>query len=166
MDEIDVVVSFLQQNYCSRIPAGTPLVIEDTLSGWNYKSTLLPEASDKIPIDLIRDYCEKNKKAQAVWPELSSRLYIKLISLAELRSLFSAPIDQKPDGWDRFYVKFPKSPGFMTLSRVGFNQKKDKAMFYFSSRSWGMGSGRIHIFRKQDGKWIEEPYSIGTSWIL
>jgi hypothetical protein len=172
-DEIGVIVAFLQTKYGSYISAGTPLVIKDTLScallGQSHEAStlsLLSGASDDIPEDLIKDFCDKNAKPQAVWPELALHIKVELVSGAELNAIFSATRPQKPDGWDKFYAKYPKSPGVITISRVGFSRKGDRAMFYMGSQShWLAGSGRIHIFRKQHGKWVEEPYSFGPSWV-
>ena len=172
-DEMDVIVSFLQQRYGAYVPADTPLVIEDTFaialfgqSHSEFSRSLLSQASDRVPADLIKDFCDKNAKPQAVWPELGSRLRLKLLSRAELDSLFSAKQKQKPDGWDKFYAKYPKSPGIITISRVGFNRGGDIAMLYVGSQShWLAGSGQIRVFRKQNGKWVEEPVSVGPQWV-
>jgi len=173
--EVDVIVSFLQQRFVSHVPAGTPPVIEDTFSISHlylsqshdeFTRSLLSQASDRVPSDLIRDFCNKNKEAQVIWPEIASRLQVRLLSRAEMDSLFSAQRNQKPNGWDRFYAKYPQSPGIITVSRVGFNRKGDMAMFYVGSQSdWLAGSGQIHVFRKQDGKWVEGPFSIGPMWV-
>ena len=171
--ESDVIVSFLQERYGSRLLAGVPLVIEDTFSiehlGQSYSEftrSLLSQASDRVPADLIRDFCDKNTKPGAVWPEVGSRLQAKLLSRAELDTFFSAKSNQKPDGWDRFYAKYPKSPGIITVSRVGFNRKGDMAMLYMGSQShWLAGAGQIHVFQKRDGKWVEQPFSIGPRWV-
>jgi hypothetical protein len=171
--EIDVIVSFLQERYGAHLPTGTPLVIEDTFSiahlgqsHTEFTRSLLSQASDSIPADLIRDFCDKNTKPGVVWSAIGSRLPVKLLSRAELDSFFSSKPNQKPDGWDRFYAKYPKSPGVITVSRVGFSRKGDMAMFYMGSQShWLAGSGQIHIFRKKDGKWVEEPSFIGPRWV-
>lgn len=173
--EVDVIVSFLQQDYGSYLPPHIPLVIEDTFSishlyvGQSHDEftrSLLSQASDRVPIDLIKDFCDKNKEAQAVWPEIASRMQIKLLSRTELDSFFAIQRNQKPDGWERFYAKYPKSPGIITVSRVGFNRKGDMAMLYVGSQShWLAGSGQIHVFRKQDGKWVEQPFFIGPEWV-
>ncbi len=172
--EMDVIVSILQERFGAHLPNGTSLVINSTFSidgfGQSYDEftrSLLSEASDQVPSDLIRDFCQKNAKPQSVWPALGLRLPIKLLSRSELDSFFAVPAKQKkPDGWDRFYARYPKSPGIITISRVGFNQRGDLAIIYLGSQShWLAGSGQIHIFRKQHGKWVDERFSIGPSWV-
>ena len=171
-DEMEVIVSFLQQQYGSDISTNTPLVIEGTFSVMKFQKShdeftrsLLSDASERVPSELIRDFCDKNAKPQAVWPELGSRLNVRLLSRAELHSFFSAKAREKSDGWARFYVKFPKSPGIVSISRVGFTHGGDMAMLYVGSqRHWMTGSGQIHVLRKRAGKWVEEPVSIGPIW--
>jgi len=173
-DEIDVIVSFLQTEYVSKIPAATPLVIRDTLtvadiqnrqSPEKFAQSLLSEASDRVPKDLIKDFCGKNTKPQPVWPELSSRLQVILLSQGEEDSIFAPRPTRKPDGWDIFYAKYPKSPGIIILSRVGFNRRGDLAAVYVRNQiEFLAGSGRIHVFRKQDGQWVELPVHFGPQW--
>lgn len=175
-NEVDVVVAYLRQHYDYCIKTNTPLVIEDTFSvamlhmGESsyeaFTKSLLSQASERVPADLIRDFCAKNIKAQKVWPQLQTRLRVVLLSRSELDSIFSIGHKQKPDGWDRFYAKYPKSPGIITISRVGFNRRGDMAMVYVGSQvHWLAGSGRIYVFRKQGGKWEGEPAFIGPSWV-
>jgi hypothetical protein len=166
--ETDVIVSFLQKRYGSRLPADAQLVIGDTFSSDGHGQSpgeLMSQASDRIPADLIRDFCDKNTKPGALWPEIGSRLHAKLISRAEVNAFFSAKPYQKPDGWDKFYSTYPHSPGIIAVSRVGFNRKGNIAMLYMgSSQHWLAGSGKIYVFRKRGGKWVEEPFSIGPIW--
>jgi hypothetical protein len=174
--ELEVLVSFLSDYYKSSVQSNTSLVITDTFSiamlRMGHEShekltrSLLSHASDEIPTDLIRDFCAKNAKPQAVWPTLGERLSVVLLSRQELERLFAAGPGDKPDGWDRFYAKYPKSPGIITISRVGFNRRGDMAMVYVGSQShWLAGSGHIRILRKQGDKWVVVPAIIGPMWV-
>ncbi len=175
-NEMDVVVSYLEQHYDYCIKSNTVVVIRDTFSvamlqmgGESHEAftkSLLSQASEQVPADLIRDFCAKNTNSQKVWPQLQTRLPVVLLSRSELDSIFSVGRKPKPDGWDRFYSKYPKSPGIITISRVGFNSRGDLAMFYVGSQChWLAGSGRIHVLRRQGDKWVEEPAFIGPSWV-
>jgi hypothetical protein len=175
-NELDVLVAYLQQNYDNCIKSNTPLVIQDTFSvamlhmgGRSYEAftkSLLAEASERVPADLIRDFCARNANSQRVWPELQTRLRVVLLSRKELELLFSSGQERKPDGWDRFYSKYPGSPGIITISRVGFNRTGDRAMLYVGSQNhWLAGHGRIYVFHKKGGKWECEPAYIGPSWV-
>jgi hypothetical protein len=174
--ELDLLASVLRDDFKPYVQSNVPLVIVDTFSvelhysgpewqdGCNRE--LLSEAADKIPSDLIGDFCSKNAGPQAVWLDLERRVPMVLVSLRELETLFSAGPNQKPDGWDRFYARYPKSPGIIKISRVGFNHRGDMAMVYvYSQNHWLSGSGSIRVLRRQDGMWITVPASIGPRWI-
>jgi hypothetical protein len=174
--ELDVLVAFLSDNYKGTIQSNTPLVIEDAFSismldggrdpSEEFTRWLLAQASDEAPADLIRDFCAKNAKPQAVWPALGERLSVVLLSRRELERLFTAGPKEKPDGWDRFYAKYPQSPGIITISRVGFNRRGDMAMICVGSQShWLAGHGGIHILHKQDGKWVDVFTNFGPHWV-
>jgi hypothetical protein len=174
--EIDVLVVLLAQQYDQCIHGNIPLVIEDTFSidmlrggdrsPEKFTAYLLSQATERVPADLIQDFCDKNAKAQAVWPELQKRLPVRFLSHDQMESLFSVGPPDRPDGWDRFYAKYPKSPGIITISRVGFNRRGDLAMVYVGWQShWLAGGGRIYVLRKQAGQWVEEPVLIGPSWV-
>lgn len=169
--ELEVLVSFLTQH--RHVRDSTLLVIEDPFSvpGMNglelhdddkYLEGLLSEASEEVPADLIRDFCAKNDKSQPVWPELQKQLPVVLLKQEELKAIFAARPGQKGDGWQRFYDKYPGSPGIITISRVGLNRRGDKAMVHLLlSRGSLSAYGRIYVLHKQDGKWVEVPVYIG-----
>ena len=169
-----MLVSFLGQKYSSYVSNNTPLVIADTFSSviplerdsqMEAIKSLLSQASDQVPLDLIRDFCDKNVKAQIVWPDLQKHLKVVFLSQQEEKSLFSAR-REKHDGWDKFYTKYPKSPGIITLSRIGFNHDGTMAMIYLGWQGgWLAGEGQIYVLRKQNGKWVEQPASFGPQWV-
>ena len=167
--EVDVAVSILGNLYKDTIQSKVPLVIESELSSGMLpeptKKSLLAEASKEIPKDLILDYCDKNSKPQLVWTNLPNKLRVIFITKDEQKSLFSSEPGHKPDGWDKFYTKYPKSPGIITISRVGFNKAGDMAMIYIGNQyHWLAGHGGIQIFRKQNGKWVWLT-GIGGQWV-
>lgn len=173
--ELDVVVSCLAQRYEDCVKSNIPLIIEDTCSidmlysnesHDQFTKSLVLQASKEVPADLIRDFCAKNSQPHTVWPDLRKHLNVMLISREEKKALFSKPLGEKPDGWDRFYAKYPKSPGIITISRVGFNRAGDVAMVYIGSQShWLAGRGQIYVLRKRGGAWEESPAYIGPSWV-
>jgi hypothetical protein len=172
--ELDVLVSFLGQEFNSCVSNDTPLVIADTFSSviplerdsqMEAIKSLLSQASDQVPSDLIRDFCDKNAKSQLVWPDLQKHLKVIFLSQREEESLFSARGD-KHDGWNKFYTKYPKSPGIITVSRIGFNHNGTMAMIYLGWQgNWLDGAGQIYVLRKQNGKWVEQPVSFGPRWV-
>lgn len=174
--ELDVIVALLKPLCRSSDGSRIPLVIMDTFSiegltmgtgtGDKFKQSLLSQASDKVPADLISDFCAKNAKPQPVPPDWGKRLEVVLCSQKELEKIFAAGPGVKPDGWDKFYAKHHKSPGIITISRVGFNRRGDLAMVYFGHQvQWLAGNGQIRIFRKQDGRWVAVHTRFGPSWV-
>ncbi|HOW73995.1 MAG TPA: hypothetical protein PKY77_25610 [Phycisphaerae bacterium] len=172
--ELEVLVSFLTQHRDLR--RGHPLVIRDTVSvpGMNglelndddrYLQSLLSDASEQVPAELIRNFCAKNDKSEPVWPELQKHLRVVLLKQEELKAIFSDKPGEKQDGWQRFYAKYPGSAGIITISRVGLNRRGDRAMVYFSlGQHYQAAYGRIYVLRKQDGKWVEVPAYVGGFW--
>jgi hypothetical protein len=58
------------------------------------------------------------------------------------------------DHWRRFYERYPNSAGYISLSAVGFDPGRTKAMVYMFHGSGSMGaSGSYHLLRKLAGRW-------------
>jgi hypothetical protein len=61
--------------------------------------------------------------------------------------------------WNNFDTLFPDSPGFMTVSRVGFNSERTQALIYFYNAYRCSGdeivppTRNIAMFVKRDGEW-------------
>ncbi len=170
--EMDVLVSYLQNLYGKHVSQRAPLVLSATFSLRYFDSSyasfarsLRAQASEGVPLDLIQDFCEKNRISSRVWPEIAARLPVRFLSTAEQRALFSALPGQNPDGWERFYARYPHSPGIVTVSRVGFNRAGDRALVYLGSSSgWLAGHGGMHLLRRKNGHWVEEPTIVGSAW--
>lgn len=68
----------------------------------------------------------------------------------EIKTMFTAP----GDGWERFYARFPGSPGIFEFSAVGFNADRTVAVLYMGNHChWLCGGGTQHVLQKKDGKW-------------
>lgn len=58
--------------------------------------------------------------------------------------------------WENYYKKYKNQP-IIRCSRPGFNERKDRAMIYYSkTRGSRAGVGYIIILEKVDGKWIQK----------
>jgi hypothetical protein len=62
---------------------------------------------------------------------------VVLISKKEHDKIFS------DESWDTFYQKYPDSPGYIGLSRVGFNSNHTQAIIYFSNVLASLGGAHI-----------------------
>jgi hypothetical protein len=169
--EIDPLVSFLKGEYGARIFAETPLVINsETTVGFmpefpdpeRLERDLIRRASNEIPVDLMRDFCAKNRHSRVIWPELESYLPLRLFSRAEQAAIFTGNPDE---GWKQFSKKYPKSVGIIELSRVGFNRSRTIALFYLGWQGGSLaGSGRLYVMKKTGSLWNVLPISIGPAW--
>ncbi len=57
--------------------------------------------------------------------------------------------------WDRFYRKYPNSPGLMFFSQVGFNDRHDQAFLYMGRSCGGLcGVGEYVLLNKVNGEWV------------
>lgn len=161
--ELDPLVSYLKAAFAVAIKEGHQLVIDDTtdVEMLHFKEPyqrlvdrLLEQASDQVPAAMIRDFGEKNRKSRVVWPELSRHLPVSLLTLEERKGFFGGgSIDE---GWNRFYAKYPGSPGIITVSRVGLDSDKPLALFYVAvGQASLLGYGQLHVLKKEGEVWIE-----------
>jgi hypothetical protein len=167
--ELDPLVSYLKTAFAEAIKDGHRLVIMDTTNlddlnfGRPYQKLvdgLLRQASDQVPAEMIRDFCEKNRESRAVWPELTRRLPATLVTAKEVDAIFVAGT------WNAFYAKYPGSPGIITVSRVGLNRDKTMAFFYVGNQRASLaGDGRLHVLKKEGDVWVELSIKIGPSWV-
>jgi hypothetical protein len=169
--ELDPLVSFLRARFAKEIQAGKKLVIEDQtdlhllLLGTSYQEfvdSLLKDASDQVPAEMIRDFGDKNRQARAVWPELTKHLPAHLLSRAERGAVFTGNAD---DNWKRFYEKYPGATGILTVSRVGLNREKDRALFYLGQGHGSLsGHGQLYVLKKEGDEWVDQRIDLGSSW--
>jgi hypothetical protein len=166
--ELDPLVAFLSARFADEIKAGKTLVILDqtkvfTMDSYEaYVDSLLKEASDLVPAEMIRDFGDKNRQSRMVWPELSQHLPARLLAGKDLMAISKGGPD---DFWKRFYDKYPGAPGLLTVSRVGLSREKDRALFYVGLGSGSLaGHGQLHVLKKEGDLWVEQPVEIGPSW--
>jgi hypothetical protein len=59
-------------------------------------------------------------------------------------------------GWTGFYNRYPDSGGFMTVSAVGFDASRTRAMVYMAISCGSLcGNGEHHLLEKAGGLWRE-----------
>lgn len=111
-----------------------------------------PLSFDGVEKEVLEDFNAKNRRKSF---ELSKNLFsvdnkIVLINESEMNEIFS----DHNAGWKFFYEKYPESQGITTLSRVGFNSDKTKALVYFGTQSdWLAGAGYLVILQKDAKNW-------------
>lgn len=106
------------------------------------------------------DFQAKNEKPSLLERRFTLSADYLLISRQELESIFS----KNPSGWEDFYAKYPRSQGMLTLSRVGFNEAKDTAVFY-AGNQWhaAAGEGGMVLMKKTAGRWTVQDRA--TMWV-
>ncbi|HET6180100.1 MAG TPA: hypothetical protein VFE61_24480 [Candidatus Sulfotelmatobacter sp.] len=58
--------------------------------------------------------------------------------------------------YEQFWKRFPKSYGYLTFSRIGFNRDLTEAFFYTEHIGGLCGEGKYVFMRKLSGQWIVE----------
>jgi hypothetical protein len=122
-------------------------VVADLDIGFEYAKTELPELTEEI----TANFKDRNKQAFGLDTLFNLKAPYVLISNQEINNIF-----QQPDlsGWDLFYQQYPNSQGILTLSRVGFNSTRDKALVSIGNqRAWLAGAGYFVLMIKENGQW-------------
>jgi hypothetical protein len=105
--------------------------------------------SERISDDVIQDFLKVNKKDVILENNFNKNIKIVLLSKEE-ESTFEGS-----NFWSRFYSKYPKSGGLISLSRVGFNKDRTKALLQYVETSGDLsGSGYYILLKKQGNNWV------------
>jgi len=94
-----------------------------------------PKSKDVIPFNLpagpsasqqtFNDFLRRNKSNGWLTRKLDLQAEYVLVDFAEIKTIASF----KPqDDWKEFHHKYPEAPGYITLSRVGFNERRNQAL--------------------------------------
>jgi hypothetical protein len=113
----------------------------------------LPRAfGQDLEIGVLSDYLEHNKDRGPLSKSIPTGLPQSWLSDAEREALFDI---KGRDGWESFYARYPDAGGIMAFSRVGFNEKRDRALLY-STISCGSlcGTGHYFLLKRDSGKWV------------
>jgi hypothetical protein len=99
-----------------------------------------------LPLDLRKDFEEKNMSSCTVMPFISNR-NVHFISAAEERRIFRI-------GWNEFYRRFGKNAGIDRISRVGFNSEKTLALVHvFGAAGANGAAGTLYLLQLNHKKW-------------
>lgn len=130
--------------------------IEDDTYQDNYIDNFIKKSKDrgtKLDVELYEDFKNKNSHYYILQNKFSVPQNIVLLSKTERDKIFTK---KGPffDGWFEFYNKYPDSPGYIGLSRVGFNTDHTYAIVYFSLLVASLiGHGYLILLSKEKGKW-------------
>jgi hypothetical protein len=174
VEGVSFVDAFLRLEFASHVSNGVPLVINHQLSigiRHIYEDTAAfvadlikdAERQDKRLVEAVKGFVSGNTGMNTI--AALGELTVKYVVLTEKQEteLFQT---KGKDGWDEFYKIYPKSPGIITLSRPGFSMDGNLAVIYMGNQThWLAGHGRIHVFQREDGKWVETEMRIGPEWV-
>ena len=131
---------------------GMLIIQEETMSKVPASlACLTPEKAQRFK-DAIADYTRLNRKKGLLTRRLQIKKSYEILSSDAIVALF------KNGGWDRFYKRYPDSGGYFTMSSVGFNKQKTRAVVYTGSACGSRcGRWRFHLVKKINGNWKEVP---------
>lgn len=116
---------------------------------------VLRSRDENSPIEqsMVDDYNEKNyrRSSQLAVELFGGKNKIILVSDLEVKEFFNEGCNE---GWKKLGEKYPNSQGLTTLSRVGFNKEKTRAVVYLGhSFACLGGAGHLVILEKQFDGW-------------
>jgi hypothetical protein len=159
-DDAYQVYSALLSRSKSSVPATTLIIQQETVPHLQTPSDPFPEGPEACVYpdaalkfkDAIADYNRVNQKRWVLQRNFQTENTYELVTSDTLKLLFS-------DGdWNGFYKRYPGSSGVISLSAVGFNREKTRAIFY-GGTACGLvcGSWSFQLLEKVDGKWKTVP---------
>jgi hypothetical protein len=148
-EEYTVYSALIRQNPIGYELGSSFLVREQTVADLDmFKLTL--ENVHRLPTGLVDSYRARNAAAYTLSPNLDVEQDYAMMSQEEFDRIFRG----KGSVWTRFQAKHPEAGGLITLSRVGFDEKGDKALVLFGFRCGDLcGAGGTYLLVKENGNW-------------
>ena len=161
-DDYEVYSALINQKYVTdRIKL---IVIKDQTVSYTIDKLLAEDPFQYVSKQLapvsketFEDFLSKNESPIMLNRQFILRVDYALIGQEELDNFLKPPPSDGNSllkGWERFYEKYPHSPGYLMLSRIGYNAGRDEAMVY-SARCCGAlcGEGRYILVTKDRDGW-------------
>jgi hypothetical protein len=106
--------------------------------------------------DVLDDFRQRNATPMRLRPGMALGIPYLVVSRASLQALFATVGEERAGGWTTFYDMYPRSGGYMTISAVGFNVQKTRAMVYIGHSCGNLcGGGTYHFLEKSSRGWRE-----------
>lgn len=101
----------------------------------------------------IEDYKAKNEVPERLKPIFNIRAKYLLLGRTEYRRFF-AGAENLIKQWERYYKKYPNAPGYLSVSRVGFNREMTEALVYIELHCGSLcADGRFKMLGKEKEGW-------------
>ena len=81
---------------------------------------------------------------------------VLLISNEELNAIFNENTSEDIDkSWEKYYSKYDKSNGFMSFTKIGYNNSKTQAIFEIHHSYESLGASTSIIYLEKEGEnWV------------
>jgi hypothetical protein len=134
------------------------VVIRDSTGVFEIPETAYLSCRSKLLNDeTVENFIAVNASPAVLVDRFKVDLNIILIKQASLDSLFTSGKLYKRDGWIRFYIKYPITSGYITLSKVGYNKNRTQALVSFGNQSdWQAGYKVYIVYELGNSVWIEK----------
>jgi len=131
---------------------GTLIIQQETVSNFAAAGACLtPEVAKQFK-DAISDYERARTKTRLLRQHFQIEKPYEIVSKETLALVRGHGLDS----WKDYYNRYPQSGGYIFLSPVGFNKKRDQAIVHTGSICGGLcGSAQFHLFEKVRGQWKE-----------
>jgi hypothetical protein len=114
----------------------------------------------------VVDLLQKNAKEVKFSLPTQQFPHVKMFSPTTIKNYDSTGENRALNFWDLYYDQFPFTGGLHEISRPGISTQKTVAILYIGVVRGGLnGSGRLVIFKKEGGRWVQQAKSIGNYWI-
>jgi hypothetical protein len=134
-----------------------------THENWQQVKYRLPSLKDET-IDAYESVC---KKEVGLNRELNIPLKYEFVTEKVLKEIF--PLGQQAsdpvlDRWKVFYERYPRSAGYNSFSRIGFDKARQQALVYFVNWCGShCGTGTYLLLEKKQNVWAVK--ESGGMWI-
>jgi hypothetical protein len=115
---------------------------------WGFRSE-----SKQAPADeTVANFNSHQVKGCPLKASLDLKIAYGLISEKEVNGYFK---NRHHDGWGKFYAKYPKAAGYLSLSAVGYNNSGTEALVFLGHYcGWLCGTGHLYLLAKENGQWV------------
>jgi len=141
---------------------------------WCSDKQLTTRLSHLMP-QTIDDYVTQNQESAPLSKSFTLQRPAMMLADSDLSSLLVttklkvdySPLSSRKINWSVFYDRYPLAPGFISLSRVGFNSQLNQALVYEEIQANDNGTwGRYIVLTKQSGEWLISHQPGPSGWMI
>lgn len=162
-----VYASLVADEWPVRVAKAKTLVFQrETATNRQCMPSGKPLETDWRPV--VESFHSENGSARTIREGFPLGVPYVVVPSAEIKASFKDVPNDPMFGWSGFYKRYRDSGGFMTVSAVGFDREKRRAMVYMAHSCGGLcGGGTHHLLEKVDGVWREAkvPGISSCSWV-